>query len=118
MAEWVGCNQLKNLDINIRLAKEHLSAQPGVLLERESAGQSPEEVPRVPDSTSSSRAPTNQSASPRGYGHRTPLTGSCMSFEAGVVKCGWTLLQRTPTYRGRAALHHPPMVQERYTVLQ
>lgn len=63
MAEWVRCSQLKNLDINIRLATGHLSAQPGVLLERQSAGQSPEEMAplRVPDSTSSSREPTNQS---------------------------------------------------------
>lgn len=63
MVEWVRCNQLKNLDINITLAEEHPSARPGVLLERESAGQSPEEVAplHAPDSTSSTRAPTNQS---------------------------------------------------------
>lgn len=89
MAEWVRCSQLKNLDINMRLAKGHLSAQPGVLLERESAGQSPEEVAplRVPDSTSSSREPTNQSLckSQRPWTLH-PVTGSCMSFEAGVVE--------------------------------
>lgn len=75
MAEWVGCNQLKNCDINIGLAKEHLSAQPGVLLERESAGQSPEEVPRVPDSTSSAehqltslRVPEATDIAPRSLG--------------------------------------------------
>lgn len=73
----------------MRLAKGHLSAQPGVLLERESAGQSPEEVARYVSQTQPAPAEnqlTSLSASPRGHGHCTPLTGSCMSFEAGVVE--------------------------------